>query len=55
MKGHTEVGIVTETLDGLMGEMANVWKVVEDFGDSKVQKSARQEDIMMLQYLPAGF
>lgn len=52
VKRKAEEGKVSNKLDGLMGEMAKVRKVVSEFGQSQIAQSGREEEMMMLQFLP---
>lgn len=53
VKRNAESAAVSTKLDGLVVEMAKVRKTVTDFSVSQVEQAAREEEMMMLQFLPA--
>lgn len=55
MKSTDESFEVSTKLDGLMGEMEKLRKTVTDFSESHVEQAAREEEMLMLQFLRADF
>lgn len=51
VKRNAEVGMDSQKLDYLIGEMDKVRKVVCDFGESQVKQSGRYEEMLMRQYI----
>lgn len=51
-KRKAQMGLVSDRLEGLMGELAKVRKIVSDFRESQVGQSIRGEEMMMLPFFP---
>lgn len=51
-KSKAYMGLESEKIDGLVGALAKVRKVVSDFSEAKVGNSVREEETMILQFLP---